>query len=649
MKALKPWLYALAAALLAVLLIFTGAFRRVDRWMQDGLFQRPRVTSTDILIIGIDEDTLDELGPFGPSYRTYVAMALEKMASDPEHLPAVTAVDILYTSPSGDPDADADLAMAAWRLKNVVTASVATYGEDIQWSEGRAVSLRTAITRYEEPYAGLKSVTTQGHINAMYDKDGVLRHALLYVDVEDRRVYSMAWEAARIWLEARGQTLREPPVGKTGFFYIPYAGAPGSYYEGVSLADVLYGRVSPEYWAGKIILIGPCAPALQDAYVTPINSALQMYGVEIQANIIQCLLEENYKTDAPEWIQYLALFLLCFGAMLLYQRLSLQRGGAVCAGLIGVSLLASVLIYLAGLVTHPLWIPLCALLLYIAALAVKYVRTARERRALALEKERIAAELSLATRIQASALPKTFPPFPDRHEFDIYASMNPAKEVGGDLYDFFLIDDDHLALVIGDVAGKGMPAALFMMVALALLRHIVLEEKSPGKALTKLNADICARNPEEMFVTMWLGVLEISTGRLTCANAGHEYPGLKKPGARFELVKDRHGLVIGGMEGVRYREYELQLEPGSKIFVYTDGVPEATDKSETLFGTDRMVEALQTRENEPPEQILAAVKDAVWAFVDTAPQFDDLTMLCLEYHGAAGAAAEAPSGSLPRG
>ncbi len=251
------------------------------------------------------------------------------------------------------------------------------------------------------------------------------------------------------------------------------------------------------------------------------------------------------------------------------------------------------------------------------------------------ERERIGTELSLATRIQADMLPNTFPAFPDRTEFDIYATMDPAREVGGDFYNFFLIDDDHLCMFIADVSGKGIPAALFMMASMIVLGSNAKLGKSPAQILTDVNTSICAHNREEMFVTVWLGILEISTGKLTAANAGHEYPVLKKPGGPFELVRDKHGFVIGGMEGVRYREYELTLEPGSKLFLYTDGVPEATDAQNELFGSERMLAALNGVPDAAPEQLLKAVRTAVDGFVKEAEQFDDLTMLCLEYRGGA--------------
>ena len=247
------------------------------------------------------------------------------------------------------------------------------------------------------------------------------------------------------------------------------------------------------------------------------------------------------------------------------------------------------------------------------------------------EKERISTELNLATKIQESMLPGNFPPFPERTEFDIYASMDPAKEVGGDFYDFFLVDDDHLCLVMADVSGKGIPAALFMMASKIILANYAKMGKSPSEILTAANAAICSKNPEDMFVTVWLGIIEISTGTITAANAGHEYPIIKKANGDFELFKDKHGFVIGGMAGLKYKEYTIDMKPGSKLFLYTDGVPEATDSENQLFGTERMMAALNENPDGSPQEILKTVRNSVDAFVKDAEQFDDLTMLCFEF------------------
>ena len=248
------------------------------------------------------------------------------------------------------------------------------------------------------------------------------------------------------------------------------------------------------------------------------------------------------------------------------------------------------------------------------------------------EKQRISSELNMAARLQESMLPHDYPPFPDRHEFDIFASMNPAREVGGDFYDYFLIDEDHLCLTIADVSGKGIPAALFMMISKVILKNSARLCRNASEVLTKTNEALCSNNQLEMFVTVWIGILEISTGIITAANAGHEYPAVKKDG-KFTLLKDRHGLVVGAMDGINYKPYEIRLEPGDKLFVYTDGVPEATDSENHLFGTERMLQALNTEPGAEPQKILTNVRRAVDAFVKDAEQFDDLTMLCLEYKG----------------
>ena len=260
---------------------------------------------------------------------------------------------------------------------------------------------------------------------------------------------------------------------------------------------------------------------------------------------------------------------------------------------------------------------------------IEYEKNLRQ---ITAKQERINAELDLATRIQRDSLPNTFPAFPDRGEFDIYASMDPAKEVGGDFYDFLIIDEDHLGFLIADVAGKGIPAALFMMISKLILDNALMNGLSPAEALEHANNTIGSRNQEEMFVTVWIAVLEISTGIVTTSNAGHEKPALIRADGQVELLEEKHGFVVGGMAGMQYKEQQFKLETGDKLFVYTDGVPEATDADETLYGTDRMVAALKKDPTAIPQQVLKIVRADVDEFVGEAEQFDDLTMLCLQYH-----------------
>ena len=278
-----------------------------------------------------------------------------------------------------------------------------------------------------------------------------------------------------------------------------------------------------------------------------------------------------------------------------------------------------------------------AVALVIALLVRLYLR--RRIRALEVkhreeaERERIENELQLATNIQASMLPHVFPAFPDRSEFDIYASMTPAKEVGGDFYDFFLVDDDHIGLVMADVSGKGVPAALFMMVSRILIKAHLQNGESPAKALWNVNEQLCEGNEEGLFVTVWTAVLEISTGKGVAANAGHEHPALRRAGGDYELVVYRHSPVVAFMKGIQFCEHEFQMNPGDTLFVYTDGVAEATNAENELFGCERMLDALNVNPDANPEEVLSNVMNGIDAFVAGAEQFDDITMLCFKYNG----------------
>lgn len=246
------------------------------------------------------------------------------------------------------------------------------------------------------------------------------------------------------------------------------------------------------------------------------------------------------------------------------------------------------------------------------------------------EHSRVETELDMAQRIQKRALPivHTLP----RQEvpiFDLAAMMEPAKEVGGDFYDFFYLDPTHLVLMIADVSGKGVPAALFMMASKLLLDNSIASGKTPGQVLAEVNRQLCEKNLENMFVTVWLGVLDLETGDMVTANAGHEYPLLCRKDGSFEVVKDKHGFVLGGMEGMRYRETMLHLEPGDVLFVYTDGVPEANNPREKQFGMEDTICSLNANKDRSMEELLAAVKGDIDSFAEGAPQFDDTTMLAL--------------------
>lgn len=247
------------------------------------------------------------------------------------------------------------------------------------------------------------------------------------------------------------------------------------------------------------------------------------------------------------------------------------------------------------------------------------------------EKERIGAELDIAKHIQASMLPCIFPAFPERKEFDIYATMEPAKEVGGDFYDFFMVDDTHLAIVMADVSGKGVPAALFMVIGKTLIKDHTTPGRDLGKVFTEVNQLLCESNSEELFITAFEGVLDLVTGEFVYVNAGHEMPFICKAGDDFEPYKIRAGFVLAGMDGMKYRAGSTRLEPGDKIFQYTDGVTEATNLKNELYGMNRLGAILNKVKGGTPNDILPAIKKDIDEFVGDADQFDDITMLCLEY------------------
>ena len=282
-------------------------------------------------------------------------------------------------------------------------------------------------------------------------------------------------------------------------------------------------------------------------------------------------------------------------------------------------------------------LPKMILLALVSLICVEIAKRGRkailDQQAETKRKERLETELNLASQIQNDVLPNSFPAFPDRKEFSLYASMTPARKVGGDFYDFFFVDRDHIALVIADVSDKGVGAALFMMVARTLIKTRALSGGSPSEILADVNNQLCEGNNKDIFVTVWLGILDITTGKGVAANAGHEHPVIRRSGETFELVSYQHSFVLGAMKGVRYREHDFYLNPGDSLFVYTDGVPEAKNNGDEQFGTDRMLSALNRCGDANPQELIASVWNGIQEFIAGEEQFDDTTMLCFTYNG----------------
>lgn len=384
-KTLNKIFYSLLAAAAVTLVIAVwGVLGRIDLWVQDAWFQSPRALDGQIIVIGIDDKSLEELGPYGNWDRNVMASALEKLAEDPANKPAVVAIDTLYTGES-DPEADARLAKAADKLGNVVVASLANIGSKVVTENGHTYFDKNAVLAFDEPYDALKKVTTQGHINSMYDTDGIMRHAMLYVKPDkDTIVYSMAYRVAQLYCKSLGETAYEPPTSSRGFFYVSYSAMPGGYYDGYSFSDLVNGEMDPEDYAGKIVFIGPYAVGLQDAYFTPMDHAAQMYGVEYQANVVEAILARDYKKEVSNVPQAIILFVICFAAFFIFQKLNIKKSAPIAIALIalwiGLSFAAyNIKIGDQGHVLHPLWIPAGVLVLYVASIVIHYVRSALEK------------------------------------------------------------------------------------------------------------------------------------------------------------------------------------------------------------------------------------------------------------------------------
>lgn len=360
----------------------SGILDAADLSLSDRWYQSRSASDGKIVLVGIDQRALEEIGPYSQWGRDVAAMALEALNASEDCRPAVIAVDVLYAGET-DPEADAWLAEAAGRYGNVLTACAAEYGEALVEDRPGEYRLDTfALTAFEEPYEALQTVTRQGHINAMLDTDGVLRHHLLDMELPDgTRVPSMALAAAQMYREAVGEEPVDlPPVDARGFWYVPFCGIPGDFDESISVADLLSGAIGADYFADKIVLIGPYAAGLQDSYVTSADHARAMYGIEYQANAIQALLREDYRLEADEGLQLMLLFLVLLLGGICFFRLPVRLSTPVWAVLLGGSLWGSRMAYESGYVLHVLWIPAGLTFLYVGSIAVHYVRAALEKR-----------------------------------------------------------------------------------------------------------------------------------------------------------------------------------------------------------------------------------------------------------------------------
>ncbi len=386
----KPKYRNLAIVFFLVAVLYTVAvyfkvLNRVDKWVQDAVFQKPQAISGDVVIIGIDDESLEELGPYNTWDRHIMARALEALAADPDNLPAVVAIDTLYVGTT-DPEADRHLAEAAKALPDVVVASAGIFGSGfIEDDMGKFQYQGHVIYNYEEPYSELAQVTHLGHVNAMYDMDGIMRHALLSYDVEKEdgsieTVYSMAHEAARIFAEKEGFSFSDPKTDERGHFYLTFSSTPGTYDDGMNIAKLIKGEVPTDYYAGKIVFIGPYAPGLQDEYFTPVDRALKMYGVEFQANATEAYLRSDYKEEMPDALQAGLLFIAVLVGITVFLMSSIKLATIFWLIELAVCIIVTFILYNNGWIVHPVWMPAGVTLMYICSIVIHYFRAALEKR-----------------------------------------------------------------------------------------------------------------------------------------------------------------------------------------------------------------------------------------------------------------------------
>ncbi len=383
-------LTVVSAFILTLLIGVWDVLSRPDRWIEDAMYQNPRALDGKIIVIGIDNKALEEIGPYNTWDRNIMASALEALAKDPENKPAVVAIDTQYTGETGNEE-DTRLADAAASLGNVITASFASIGSAVAEDEnGNLYYDRNAVLEYSLPYKALRDVTTQAHINAMTDEDGILRHAILKVRPDGEAVYSMAYTAAKMYGDSHGYTVTEPETVADSF-YVAYSALPGGYNDGYSIYDLINGDIPSDVFADRIVFIGPYAVGLQDTFFTAVDHGRQMYGVEYQANVTQMILDGDYKNEASDTIQAVILFIVCAFSFWLFRRTNIKVSSAVAALIIAASLGVSYLMFGMGYVTHPLWIPAGVFILYLMSIAIRYVRSAIEKQQLTRTFERYVA------------------------------------------------------------------------------------------------------------------------------------------------------------------------------------------------------------------------------------------------------------------
>lgn len=613
-----------------------SVYDHVLRWQAS---RQPAVESRYVLV-EIDDRSIEVMGRF-PWSRSTFAELFDRMK---EGDAAVVGVDVLFAEPA-DPEGDAEMARAMKEAGNVVLASVPVLSRSEGAESPAEVGRLRRAERLIEPIPHFaESAAAVGSISILEDRDGSMRRYSFVVRVGDQPYPSLA--QAMVGLASGGEGAFE--VRGDGTMLINYGNLSPGAITRVSFSDVLGMRPDAlrRLFDRKIVMVAATYAGGVDVGPTPLATRTPSSFAHIYA--VNTLLSGGRLRAVPGWLPYsLAVAILLFLASQVPQRHPLQLLAIAIIVMAAILVVIGALFLAKGVFVGPA-LPILTSAVFVSGYGLEQwwvanrnlrirnrelEETLENLRRTRAAKARMEAELDVAREIQFSMLPREFPSIPDEREFDLHATLVPAREVGGDFYDFFMIDPDHLCFCVADVSGKGVSAALFMAVAKALMKSNAANELSPAAILSRTNDQLATDNQASMFVTVWLAILDLASGELRYANGGHNPPYLRRVDGELARLDRRHGPAVAAMEGVPFGEDQLTLRPGETILLYTDGVSEAKNQDGELYGESRLVESLGSIPFDSAAGTVNATVARVWKYQGAAEQADDVTILALHFLG----------------
>ncbi len=605
--------------------------------------QKQSVGDAPYILVEIDDRSIEALGRY-PWPRGRFADLLRLTQDGGAD---VVGLNIIFAE-AADPAGDSALAQAIADAGNVVLASTVVFAPTVGSAPDASFNARLRIAAsiiepLPELAAGAAGV---GNIAVVEDGDGSLRRYPPAI-IQDGAVYpslaqAMAGSSAQ-------STLAGEHIDDDGTLLINYGAMSPAAVARISFSDVLDldADDARRLFEGKTVMVATTYSGGVASAPTPLSVRTPSAYVHLFA--LNTLRSGSYLQTVPTWALFLlGLILIAILGALVPERAPVKLVGGAAA-LIAILTGGSLVAFFMGSLFIAPGFPALATVAFVAGRGVEQwwstnrdLRKSNEELQESLDtlrrtrsaKEKIEAELNVARDIQFSMLPLVFPPFPERTEFSLHATLEPALQIGGDFYDYFLTDEDHLYICVADVSGKGVPAALFMAVSKALLKSRAAHEPSPANIMTHVNEELAIDNESGMFVTVWIAIVDLRTGGFTYTNAGHNPPYLYKANRELVRLDELHGPIAAAVDGLDYGEGQGQMEKGDMLLLYTDGVPEAMDPDGELYEEDRMIEIIEGAPPSTVKEMVDITAEGVWAFQSTAPQADDVTVVALQYHGA---------------